>query len=302
MRRDADAGIGDGDGQTDLGIELAGHGDLAAGRGELDRIGDQVEQHLLGLALVATQRRQIVGKGDLIRERRLVDAPGGQLPDRAHDVAQVEHVLGELDFSRFGLRQVEDVVDDLQQVGAAGVDVADIGAVLLVAERAQHLAQHHLGKADDRVQGRAQLVAHGREKAGFGLVGRLGLFLGLAQRLVGRLAVALQADAVEAAVEHREQRLRIDRFVEIIVRAAAQRRDRGLGIELGGHQHADQIRVVGAHPREQVDPRSRAEALIDQRHRRSGPGAERPGDRFHRRVGIADDDRPEPAQAEHVGE
>ena len=124
----------------------------------------------------------------------------------------------------------------------------------------------------------------------------------LARRSASYAASRSRCDAVEAAVEHREQRLRIDRFVEIIVGAAAQRRDRGLGIELGGHQHADQIRVVGAHPREQVDPRGRAEAQIDQRHRRSGPGAKRAGNRFHRRVGIADDDRPEPAQVEHVGE
>ena len=85
---------------------------------------------------------------------------------------------------------------------AAGVDVGDIRSVLLVAERAQYLAQHHLGKPDDRVERGAKLVADRGEKARFRPARRLGLFLREAQRVIGGLALVLQFDEVEAAVEH----------------------------------------------------------------------------------------------------
>src|SRR5579863_5683341 len=139
---------------------------------------------------------------------------------RADRVPQVENFLIELELAVLGLRQVEDVVDDLQKMCAAAVDIIDIGAVLLVAERAQHLALHHLGKADDRVERRAQFVAHRREEARFRAVRRLGLLLGETQRFQ-RGAVALQRDAIEAAFKHRKQRVRVPGLVEIIIGSAA---------------------------------------------------------------------------------
>jgi hypothetical protein len=99
-------------------------------------------------------------------------------------------------------------------------------------------------------------VAHRGEKPRLAAAGRLGLFLGDAKSLIGRLAFALQRDAVETAVEHRKQRARTACLVEIIVGTAAQRLDGGFRIDPGRHQHADQLRLFKAQARDQIDPRA----------------------------------------------
>src|SRR6266481_5141013 len=43
-------------------------------------------------------------------------ASARQLADRANDIAQVEEIFVEIELARFGLRQVEDIGDDLQQM------------------------------------------------------------------------------------------------------------------------------------------------------------------------------------------
>ena len=57
----------------------------------------------------------------------------------------------------------------------AVVNIGDIGAICRVRELTEHLALHHLGETDDRVQRGAQLVADGGEEGGFCPVGRLRL-------------------------------------------------------------------------------------------------------------------------------
>src|SRR6202040_475986 len=105
--------------------------DAAAILAELDRVGDQIEQHLHELALVRAQQREIRRHIEHLAEPTLEHAYARQLEYRAHGVADVENLLVERQLARLGLRQVEDVVDDLQKVRAARMDVADIGAVLL---------------------------------------------------------------------------------------------------------------------------------------------------------------------------
>ena len=97
----------------------------------------------------------------------------------------------EPDAAGLDLRHVEDVVDDLEQVLAALVDVAAIFAIAVGAERAEHARLHDLGEADDGVERRAQLVAHIGEEFRLGLVRLLGpglllgIFLGQVGELVG---------------------------------------------------------------------------------------------------------------------
>ena len=87
----------------------------------------------------------------------------------------------EADAAGFDLRHVEDVVDDVEQVLPALVDVAAVFLVLVGAERPEHPGFHDLGEADDGVERRAQLMAHVGEEFGLGLVGFFGagLFLGI---------------------------------------------------------------------------------------------------------------------------
>src|SRR3546814_7618590 len=70
------------------------------------------------------------------------------------------------------LRDIENVVDDGEQVIAALVDVLDVVAVVVVADRPEDLLQDELREADDGVQRRAQLVAHGGQEVALGAVGR----------------------------------------------------------------------------------------------------------------------------------
>ena len=149
-------------------------------RGELEGVGQQVEHHLLQPLLVGADR---VGQGvveiDLEREalfrRQLAEGAFHMLLERGQ-----RHVA-KLDRHRAGLdlRQVEDVVDQAEQIGAGAMDRArELG--LLFVEVALLVVGQQLRQDQQRVQRRAQLVAHvGQE---FGLVFRgqrelLGLFL-----------------------------------------------------------------------------------------------------------------------------
>ena len=87
----------------------------------------------------------------------------------------------QLELSGFDLRHIEHVVDQAEQVLAASVDVLDIGHVAAGREGPEGSLPHHVGEADDGVQGRAQLVAHIGEKTAFGAVGGFGGGLGLGQ-------------------------------------------------------------------------------------------------------------------------
>src|SRR3546814_19130763 len=76
-------------------------------------------------------------------------------------------------------------------------------SVLRAIERPEGLRRHHLGKADDGVERRAQLVAHMGEEAGLRPAGRLGFLGGAAQVALG---VDLRGDVVE---HHRTEERRV---------------------------------------------------------------------------------------------
>jgi hypothetical protein len=74
-----------------------------------------------------------------------------------------------LEFDRLGIEpntsgldlgHVEDVVDDVEQILAALVDVGAVFAILVCAERAEHPGRHDFGEADNGIERGAQLVAH----------------------------------------------------------------------------------------------------------------------------------------------
>src|SRR5262249_916455 len=75
------------------------------------------------------------------------------------DRSEIQLKLGGLD-----LGDVEEIVEQRQRVEAAVMDVLDIPLVALVPDRAEPLAKHQLGEADDRVERRAYLVTHFGEK------------------------------------------------------------------------------------------------------------------------------------------
>src|SRR6185503_14686054 len=77
-------------------------------------------------------------------------------------------------------RQVEDLVDQVQEVLAALDHVVDALAVPL-RQRLALVALQQLGKAENRVERRAQLVAHRRQELALGRVRGLGGVVGATQ-------------------------------------------------------------------------------------------------------------------------
>ncbi len=85
--------------------------------------------------------------------------------DLAHRVADLEAVVGKLHPPGLDLGEVEDVVDQLQEVLAAGVDVLQALVPLVLGELHQVVLED-LAEAQDGVERGAQLVAHvGQELA-----------------------------------------------------------------------------------------------------------------------------------------
>ena len=169
--RDADAGVGDRQDQRPVAVYSRRDRDFAAFGGELDGVGDEVEQNLLDLGLVGAERRQIVrrlyGHLDAALQGLLGEETRRALARRRH----IDLFLLQLQPAALGLRHFEDVGDDAEKMLAAVDDVRRIAEVAFVFHRAEHLVLHHFGEADDGVQGRAQLMAHVGEELAFRAAG-----------------------------------------------------------------------------------------------------------------------------------
>src|SRR5258708_27671977 len=77
---------------------------------------------------------------------------------------------------------------------AGGLDILQIFAVAIVADRPETLLAHDVGEADDGVQGRADFVAYLGEKIGFGGARLLGLALRFEQFLFRALPLGNVAE------------------------------------------------------------------------------------------------------------
>ena len=170
---DADAGVRNGD-LDEIPVKDRTYLHGAGGRGELDGIGEQVEQDLLQFPLVGRQA-DLGLRRDL--QRQLDAALDRLLPQHAHGAfqgfPQREAAQVELHLARLHLGEVQDVVDQGEQVPAAGKDVVDV-FLLLFVDDAEHLVLQHLGEADHRIERGAQLVAHVGQEVGLDQVGLFG--------------------------------------------------------------------------------------------------------------------------------
>ena len=144
----------------------------AAGLGELDRIADQVGQHLAQPVRI-TAEITLGGRVDQGAQLQpLFGRLGGDDLDHAFDQRLEVEVDGiELDPAGLQLRDVEDVVDDGQQILARRLDRLGEGLLLQVEPARQQQARH----AQHAIHRRADLVAHVREEFGLRLVRGLGV-------------------------------------------------------------------------------------------------------------------------------
>jgi len=169
---------------------------------ELDRIRKQVQHNL--------PEAQLVDGNDVDRGAHAQLQPHASLcrplPDHRHAVlerlADVDERRLQLHPAGLDLREVEDVVEKLEQVLARLPDVADV-LLLAVVEITALLLEEHLGEPDDGVQRRAQLVRHVGEELRFVLARDL------------ELDAPLLELPVEAGVDNGERGLASERLEQV---------------------------------------------------------------------------------------
>ena len=150
-------------------------GNLATG-GKLDRIAEQVAEHLAQLAQIPLDHRRQPGR---IFQRQ--GDPLGrclwpkQRAEFIHQLEQGEGFAARIHMARLYLGVVENVVEDLQQGFAT---VLDGGQIALLGIAQVGIFQQRQAP-ENAVHGGADLVAHGGEKHRLGPVGLLGLGAGL---------------------------------------------------------------------------------------------------------------------------
>ena len=259
---DARAGVGDRD--PDLAVDSRrAHVDLPAGRRELHRVREQVEDDLLDPSLVAVDHVDLRIGGERDTDPVLRRALAHHHDAALERLPKGERVHLELDLSRLDLGEVEDVVDQREQMVPRRDDVVEVLRLLLV-HRADHLVAQHLREADDRVQRRPQLVRH----------------VGQELRLVPARRLELRVEAPELVVHPVDvggQRAQLVSVVDLDVAREVARRDRGQA-SVDPLDRSDQRPREDEPQQQREDDRSRRDA--DEQ----GPGARErarvPGDQI----------------------
>ena len=147
--------------------------DVPTGGRVLDRIGEDVHQHLI----------QAVGVGQhvfvlhMVLHREGLAALAGLLPDNA---VQLADLLGKVRFfnvqgglAALDAAHVQNIVDDAQQQPTGSFQLAQMFGQLF---RLVQLVFHQGGNADDGVHGGADVVAHVGKEVRLGLAGLFGYF------------------------------------------------------------------------------------------------------------------------------
>jgi hypothetical protein len=138
--------------------------DLAA-IGEFDRIAEQVDKHLAASQRIADQvvrhvGRHVRGEFELLLMRAHPHRLGG-LVDKLSDV-KVD--LLETELATFDLREIQDVVDQIEQGHAVAAHDVEVAALLF----GQVAFPEHIGHPKHCVHRGANLVRHARKEVGLG--------------------------------------------------------------------------------------------------------------------------------------
>ena len=153
---------------------------MAAGIGEADGVGDEVEEDLADALRVDMEGADVLRDGHFERDLLLGQAVAQAFDRRARDRRDVR--LADVERHDAGVDggEVEDVVDEGEQRARRRIDVVHVFALLRI-EAAGRLVRQQLGKADDGLQRRAQLVGDVLDEVGFQPVGRLQRLVALGQ-------------------------------------------------------------------------------------------------------------------------
>ena len=131
-------------------------------------IRQQIEEQLADAVRIHAHPRHFTDLG--FEFQRFVE-PGhlADGDDFAGERRDVRRFLNELQLAAFHLREVEDVVHEARQHLAARADGRNAAGALRFVDDALF---EQFRKTDDGVEGRADVVRHGREEEAFGLIGR----------------------------------------------------------------------------------------------------------------------------------
>src|SRR5690606_6891178 len=175
-----DSGVSHAKAQNELvaiGLGVDSEPDLA-GRGEFDRIAQQIQKNLAEPVRVRMYMDgKFWGQFAIKLPRFIEELPAYQVEAVLDQRCQLERPWVQFQFARLDFGQIEDVVDQGQQVLATGLDGLDIIQLLGIQVR----VQQQFGGADHAIHGRTDFMADGRQKVAFGPVSNLGGFLGLGQ-------------------------------------------------------------------------------------------------------------------------
>ena len=196
---DADAGVGHRKAQfaaQAIAWSGADCGAYLAGRGELDGVRQQIDQHLTQAGHVGDDLGRHA-RTHPVDQFQILGGGGGR--DQVQGIlkagAQVKGRVFQFHPARFDLGKIENVVDQRQQGIAGQADGFD--EILLF--RIEWGIEQQAGHADYRVHRGADLVAHVGQEFALGAVGGFGDILGLLQGPCRFLALAdIMQDAGEA--------------------------------------------------------------------------------------------------------
>ena len=237
VRVDADAGVGDADDRLTGAVAVVPGPvdrelDPPAVAGVLDRVGEQVADHLGEPDRVADGDQRTVGQHALEPLPPLGGERPGGLQRAPDDVGEVDPLGAQRDLAARDARDVEEIVDEPDEV-------ADLPAEHVERRREQRLGRrrelHELHRVRDRRERVAQLVRERRQELVLAPVG-------LAQRLLAADAlgeVDADADAAADAVRFVEERPGMDHHLP-------RRPVRAVDLDLGV-VHRDAARNAGVH-------------------------------------------------------
>ena len=235
--RDAEARVAHG--QTHLASRFVERQDHLAAIGELERVGEEVQEDLTHALRVAHHVdrgvRHVDAKLEILAAAQAIHLRGA----RARQLRQVHRGEADLEAAGLGLGQVEHVVDERQEVLAVALDplqrLARPCAQVLLRRR-----HEEIGEAEDGAERRPKLVAHGGEELGLHLYGA-----GQALPLFGQHDALLAEAVVRPRVV--EAHAQLPRGVPRRALALAPERRQAADEECSGRLVAERDRL-GEHP------------------------------------------------------
>ena len=174
------------------------------------------------------------------------------------DPSQLDRLRPELHLARLHLREVQDVVDELQQVARAGQDVPKVFLVL-GRDGADLAVVHELGEADDAVERRPQLVGHVGQELALCTVGAIRLRFGYAPLTNLLLELPVHGSQLARSLLHP-----LFEFLRLLLDPLVESRLRDRDGQLGGRflRDADLLgwelsgRSAEAQPADELAPRN----------------------------------------------